>query len=67
MALQPLWALAAFQFPDLFTIGITPWMNDQLIAVKELGRGNKETNGGLSPGSQLEAANRLQNNLNEVY
>jgi hypothetical protein len=32
MALQPLWALAAFQFPDLFTIGRTPWMSDQLVA-----------------------------------
>jgi hypothetical protein len=32
MALQPLWALAAFQFPDLFTIGRTPWTSDQLVA-----------------------------------
>jgi hypothetical protein len=29
MALQPLWALAAFQPPDLFTIGRTPWTSDQ--------------------------------------
>jgi hypothetical protein len=33
MALQPLWALASFQFPDLFIpIGRTPWTSDQLIA-----------------------------------
>jgi hypothetical protein len=32
MAPQPLWALAAFQSPDLFTIGRTPWMSDQLVA-----------------------------------
>jgi uncharacterized protein YegL len=32
MALQPLWALASFQFPDLFTIGRTPWTSDQLCA-----------------------------------
>jgi hypothetical protein len=32
MALQPLWALAAFQFPDLFTISKTPWRSDQLLA-----------------------------------
>jgi hypothetical protein len=31
MVLQPLWALAAFQSPDLFTIGRTPWMSDQLV------------------------------------
>jgi hypothetical protein len=31
-ALQPLWALAAFQFPDLFTIGGTSWTSDQLVA-----------------------------------
>jgi hypothetical protein len=32
MVLQPLWALACFQFPDLFTIGRTPWTSDQLVA-----------------------------------
>jgi hypothetical protein len=32
MSLQPLWALAAFQFPDLFAIGGTPWTSDQLVA-----------------------------------
>jgi hypothetical protein len=32
MALQPLWALGAFQFPDIFTTGSTPWTNDQLVA-----------------------------------
>jgi hypothetical protein len=32
MTLQPLWALAAFQSPDLFTIGRTPWTVDQLVA-----------------------------------
>jgi hypothetical protein len=32
MALQLLWALDAFQFPDLFTIDRTPWTNDQLNA-----------------------------------
>jgi hypothetical protein len=32
MAVQPLWALAAFQFPDLFKIGRTPWTRDQLVA-----------------------------------
>jgi hypothetical protein len=29
MALQPLWALAAFQSPDVYTIGRTPWTSDQ--------------------------------------
>jgi hypothetical protein len=32
MAREPLWALAAFQSPDLFTIGRTPWTSDQLVA-----------------------------------
>jgi hypothetical protein len=32
MALQPLWALAAFESPDIFTIGRTPWTSDQLVA-----------------------------------
>jgi hypothetical protein len=32
LALQPLWALAAFLFPDLFTIGRTPWTCDQPVA-----------------------------------
>jgi hypothetical protein len=32
MALQPLWALVAFQFLDLFTDGRTPWTSDQLVA-----------------------------------
>jgi hypothetical protein len=32
LALQSLWALASFQFPDLFTIGKTPWTSDQLVA-----------------------------------
>jgi hypothetical protein len=32
MALQLLWALAAFQFPDLFTVGMTPRTSDQLVA-----------------------------------
>jgi hypothetical protein len=32
MALQLLWALAAFQFPDLFTGGRTHWTSDQLVA-----------------------------------
>jgi hypothetical protein len=31
MSLQPVWALAAFQSPDLFTIGKTPWTSDQLV------------------------------------
>jgi hypothetical protein len=31
MALQPLCAPASFQFPDLFTIGRTPWTSDQLV------------------------------------
>jgi hypothetical protein len=30
--LQPVWALAAFQSPDLFTIGRTPWTSYQLVA-----------------------------------
>jgi hypothetical protein len=33
MALQPLWALASLQFPDLFTISRTPWTSDQLVAM----------------------------------
>jgi hypothetical protein len=32
MALQPLWALASFQFPALFTINRTLWTSDQLVA-----------------------------------
>jgi hypothetical protein len=32
MLLQPLWALVAFQCPDLFTIGRTLWRSDQLVA-----------------------------------
>jgi hypothetical protein len=32
MALQLLWALASFQFPDLFTVGRTPWTSHQLVA-----------------------------------
>jgi hypothetical protein len=32
MALQPLWALAAFQFPNLYTVGRTPWTSDQPVA-----------------------------------
>jgi hypothetical protein len=32
MALQPLWAQASFQFPDLFTIDRTSWTSDQLVA-----------------------------------
>jgi hypothetical protein len=32
MALQPLWALAAFQSPDLLTIGRTPRTSDQFVA-----------------------------------
>jgi hypothetical protein len=32
LALQPLWALASFQFPDLFTIGRSPWTSYHLIA-----------------------------------
>jgi hypothetical protein len=32
IALQRLWALAAFQFPDLFTVGRTPLMSDHLVA-----------------------------------
>jgi hypothetical protein len=32
MALQPLWDMAAFQFPDLFTIGRTPSTSDQPVA-----------------------------------
>jgi hypothetical protein len=32
MVLQPLWALASFQFSHLFKIGRTPWTNDQLVA-----------------------------------
>jgi hypothetical protein len=31
-ALRPLWALASFQFPDLFTIGRIPWTSNQLVA-----------------------------------
>jgi hypothetical protein len=31
VAVQPLWAPAVFQFPDLFTIGRTPWTSDQLV------------------------------------
>jgi hypothetical protein len=31
MALRPFWALVPFQFPDLFTIGRTPWTSDQLV------------------------------------
>jgi hypothetical protein len=31
MPLRPLWTLAAFQSPDLFTIGRTPWTSDQLL------------------------------------
>jgi hypothetical protein len=33
MALQPLWALSSFKFPDLFTIGSTSWTSDQLVAM----------------------------------
>jgi hypothetical protein len=43
MALQPLWALASFQFPDLFIpIGRVPWTSDQLIArsLPNFGTGN---------------------------
>jgi hypothetical protein len=32
LAVQTLWALASFQFPDLFTIGRTPWTSDQLVS-----------------------------------
>jgi hypothetical protein len=32
MALQPLWSLVAFQSPDLFTIGRSPWTRDQFVA-----------------------------------
>jgi hypothetical protein len=32
MALQPLWALASFQFPDQFTIGRTLWTSDRPVA-----------------------------------
>jgi hypothetical protein len=32
MALQPLWALTAFQSPDLLKNGRTPWASDQLVA-----------------------------------
>jgi hypothetical protein len=32
LALQPVWALAAFYSPDLFTIGSTPWTCDQPVA-----------------------------------
>jgi hypothetical protein len=32
MAPKPLWALVDFQSLDLFTIGRTPWMSDQLVA-----------------------------------
>jgi hypothetical protein len=32
MALQPLWTLAVFQFPNLYTVGRTPWTGDQPIA-----------------------------------
>jgi hypothetical protein len=28
LPLQPLWALVSFQFPDIFTIGRTPWTSD---------------------------------------
>jgi hypothetical protein len=31
MTLRPLWALASFQFPDLFTIGMSPWTSHQLV------------------------------------
>jgi hypothetical protein len=31
MVLQLLWALAAFQPPNLFTVGRTPWTSDQLV------------------------------------
>jgi hypothetical protein len=32
LVLRLLWALAPFQFSDLFTIGRTPWMRDQFVA-----------------------------------
>jgi hypothetical protein len=32
MALRPLWALALFQFLNLYTVGRTPWMGDQPVA-----------------------------------
>jgi hypothetical protein len=32
MDLQPFWALASFQFPDLFTNDRNPWTGDQLVA-----------------------------------
>jgi hypothetical protein len=32
LALQLLWTLASFQFPDLFTIGRTPWTSNQPVA-----------------------------------
>jgi hypothetical protein len=31
MALQPLWALAAFSVPSLYTVGRTPWTSDQPV------------------------------------
>jgi hypothetical protein len=31
ISLQRLWTLAVFHFPDLFTIGRTPWMSNQLV------------------------------------
>jgi hypothetical protein len=31
LALLPLWALASFEFSDLFLIGRIPWTNDQLV------------------------------------
>jgi hypothetical protein len=32
MALQPCWALPIFQFPNLYTVGGTPWASDQPVA-----------------------------------
>jgi hypothetical protein len=32
IALQPLWALASFQFPNLFKIGRITWRSDQLVS-----------------------------------
>jgi hypothetical protein len=45
MALQPLWALATFQFPDLFTIGRTPCTSDQLPKYRTASLSGIRTNG----------------------
>jgi hypothetical protein len=50
MALQPLWALATFQSPDLFKIVGTPWTSDHLVTGGDLNTGqHKHTKNTCTP------------------